>query len=335
MARKKEVVPFAGFASDVLEIIEQGVMQFRDDEDRWHLGASLIGADCPRYLWYVFRWAYTQEPEPRMVRLWARGDREEPVFIELLRQAGVIVMDRDEETGKQFRVSDHNGHFGGSLDALLFGLPRDPHDWLLGEFKTHNEKSFNQLFAEGVRSAKFQHWVQMQVYMRKRGLRRALYCAVCKNDDRLYFEFVDLDIPEADKYIARAGWIIGLEEPPAGVSIDPTSWECSWCDAHSVCHGREMPRANCRTCAHITPTSNGSWHCTYHNVVFIKPTDDTPSPMLQGCAAHVFNPGIMHRTIEYLGAYDEHHARFAFPDGREIVNGPHHTRSIDIALITE
>lgn len=333
MGRKKVTTPVPGFAHATLDAIETAVLELRDDEDRWHLGASLIGRDCPRFLWYVFHWAHEQEPEARMVRLWARGDREEATFAELLQQCGIIVQERDPDTGKQFRISDHNGHFGGSLDSMLYGVIEFPAEWMLGEYKTHNDKSFAKLKVEGVRSAKFEHFIQMQVYMRKRGLKRALYCAVNKNDDHLHLEIVELDEREADKYIERAGWIIGLSEPPAGISTDPTFWDCAYCDARDVCHGRAMPRVNCRTCAHVTPVENGAWHCAFHNIHFTKPETDQPSAMLYGCPAHVFNPGILHNSIEYLGASDPHHAQFRMPDGRIVVNGPAFDLSIDIKLV--
>lgn len=316
-----------------LRAVEDAVMESRDDEDRWHLGASLIGRDCSRQLFYIHRWAFDDEPEPRMVRLWARGDREEDVFVALLRDAGLIVLDRDPESGKQFRVSDHHGHFGGSLDAMIYGLPEFPTEWALGEFKTHNDKSFKTLKAEGVRSAKLEHWVQMQIYMRKRGIARGLYCAVNKNDDTLHFEIVECEPAEADKYIVRAGNIIFNDTPPLRISPDPSWYQCSYCAAKPICHGKATPRVNCRTCAHITPVEGGMWHCGFHNIVFSKPTNDEPSPMLKGCGAHVFNPHLLNGVAYLGGDRAANYTLLKLPNGDTIKQGPRHVRSIDLKLV--
>lgn len=61
------------------------------DEPRSHLGASLIGDDCQRKLWYQFRWITISHPEPRLKRLFNRGHLEEDRFIDYLRGIGCIV----------------------------------------------------------------------------------------------------------------------------------------------------------------------------------------------------------------------------------------------------
>ena len=44
---------------------------------REHLGASLIGAECDRYLWQSFRWVALPQFEGRILRLFDTGTREE------------------------------------------------------------------------------------------------------------------------------------------------------------------------------------------------------------------------------------------------------------------
>lgn len=62
-----------------------------DDGFRWHLGASLIGHECKRYLFYVFRWCFKENFDGRMQRLFNRGHREEERFIEWLEGIGFTV----------------------------------------------------------------------------------------------------------------------------------------------------------------------------------------------------------------------------------------------------
>ena len=84
-------------------------------------------------------------------------------------RTGATVLDVDPETGRQWRVEAHGGHFGGSLDAVAIGLKEAPKTWHVAEFKTHSAKSFRDLVAKGVALSKPQHWAQMQIYMHLTG----------------------------------------------------------------------------------------------------------------------------------------------------------------------
>lgn len=68
-----------------------------DDGHRTHLGASLIGRECERYLWYVFRWVYHKKHTGREQRLFNRGHREEDRFVEWLTAIGATVSTEDTD----------------------------------------------------------------------------------------------------------------------------------------------------------------------------------------------------------------------------------------------
>lgn len=73
-----------------------------DDGPRKHLGASLIGHDCSRYLWYVFRWCLHERHSGRQQRLFNRGHKEEARFIEWLEGIGAQVWAEDYESNPLF-----------------------------------------------------------------------------------------------------------------------------------------------------------------------------------------------------------------------------------------
>ena len=75
-----------------------------DEGFRTHLGASLIGGECSRALWYGFRWATKPKFSGRILRLFNRGHLEEARFISLLLMIGCTVYQQDEK-GNQFRIS--------------------------------------------------------------------------------------------------------------------------------------------------------------------------------------------------------------------------------------
>ncbi len=294
---------------------------YRGQEDgfRTHMGASLLGRKCDRELWYSFRWATKSNFSGQMLRLFNRGHLEEARFIALLLTAGIQVYQQDEN-GKQFRISEFGGHFGGSGDGVVFGVPDNPGEYMLNEYKTHNDKSFTKLAGdnwkefhesilnpqsprvaftgEGVRSAKFEHWVQMQTYMRKMGLPSALYLAVNKNTDHIYAELVVLEPVTADSMIARAGRIIPLQSPPPMVNKAPGWYECKFCDHLAVCKGgiggKAEPARNCRTCVHAYPYDDGTWRCNRPAQPDGGPAEEVLSKerQLTGCEQYIKNPNI-------------------------------------------
>lgn len=111
-------------ANQTAAAIDSAVLARSGDGMRPHLGASIIGQPCERKIWYTFRWAKQSNHEARILRLFARGQREESSLTSLLRQAGVQVVDVDRTTGDQFQFSDIGGHFGGSMDGACTGHPK-------------------------------------------------------------------------------------------------------------------------------------------------------------------------------------------------------------------
>ena len=110
-------------AEKTLSAIDQAIESDQDQAPgRAHLGASIIGRECSRELWYTFRWVAKKLHQARILRLFSRGQNEEERFNEYLRQGGLTVWDTDPETGEQWRISDVHGHFGGSLDGVVLGL---------------------------------------------------------------------------------------------------------------------------------------------------------------------------------------------------------------------
>lgn len=269
------------------EAVDRNLEERQGKGFRRHLGASIIGRKCAREIWYTFHWAREVRHRARMLRLFSRGDLEEERFTRWLQGAGVHVVthnldDCDPETGKprQFRVAAHEGHFGGSLDAQLFDTPDFPGQWILGEFKTHNDKSFKKLLKEGVQKAKPEHYAQMQVYMYGRSLPAAMYFAINKNDDDLYTEIVEYDPIFAAALYDKALKIIRAQEPPPRINESSAWYECQWCDYNVVCHSGAPMAKNCRTCVHAVPAQDGIWNCTkYH-----YPLEE--ADQRKGCEAH-------------------------------------------------
>lgn len=303
-------------ATATLEAIDAATLKAAEDGLRPHLGASLIGRPCERALWYTFRWTTRQKHEARILRLFARGHREEDNLSAILRAAGITVMQVDPATGRQFSFG--SGHFGGSMDGACMGLPDAPKTWHALEYKTHSAKSFNTLAAKGVKDAKPEHWAQMQCYMAWAGLDRALYVAVCKDDDRLHLERIEADPVAAKVLMDRAQRIIDAPTPPEGISTDPSWYECKFCEHAGLCHGTAAPLPTCRTCSHSTPEPGGTWTCARHSA---RPLDVYEQKA--ACQAHRVIPVLLKNWAEPIDASEQDNwVKYRMKDGGfEFVNG--------------
>lgn len=78
-------------AREMLNDIDNYCDKKWENENRSHLGFSLIGDECMRKLWYGFRWCQMPKPDPRVKRLFDRGHKEEERFIDYLTGIGCIV----------------------------------------------------------------------------------------------------------------------------------------------------------------------------------------------------------------------------------------------------
>jgi CRISPR/Cas system-associated exonuclease Cas4 (RecB family) len=297
--------------SDTLADRIYKALESKSEPSRGHLGASQIGHHCDRYLWLSFRWACPEQFQGRILRLFRRGHEEEAGVISDLRAAGCEVMDTDG-TGRQYGFRD--GHFAGSIDGIvLSGVPEAPNKPHVLEAKTHSLKSFNDVVAKGVKASKPMHYAQMQTYMARMSVDRALYFAVCKDDDRIYTERVRFDKEEAERLADRAQRIIASDRMPEPISADPTWYQCKFCAAADLCHGnKRLPDINCRTCAHFTAERDGRATCArWGDIPDIKAQQS-------GCDAHVIHPDLV--PWQYKPTEQGTHLIYII-DGKEVLNG--------------
>ena len=261
-------------AKRILEEIDEYCVRTYDGGHRSHLGASLIGRECKRYLWYVFRWCLHEKTTGRQQRLFNRGHREEARFVEWLEGIGFKIWfeNRDEapnEKGEypQYRISDVMGHFGGSLDGIAI-LPEryGIEEPVLLEFKTNGTGAgFNKLADDGMPIAKPEHFAQTSTYGKKYNFRYCVYLNINKNDDSLHIEVVKLNHNLGEQMIMKAEQIIMSQTAPARLSDNPTFHKCGYCHMKEVCHKGAVVEVNCRSCAFARPVENAEWFCEVHN----------------------------------------------------------------------
>ena len=294
----------------------------KKSKPRPHMGVSLLGHHCDRWLWINFRWAVVEDFDGRILRLFRRGHKEEDVIISDLRNIGIDIR------SSQRRV-DFGNHVSGSLDGVIEkGVPEAPKARHVAEFKTHSKKSFDDMVKNGVEKSKPMHFIQMQVYMHGNNINRALYLAVCKDDDRIYTERVKYDKKVAEDAIIRGKRIAMSDRMPEPCSADPSWYQCKFCPAHSFCHKAEpTKRVNCRTCAHSTAMPDSTFRCERHDA------DAIPEDFQhQGCDDHILHPDMIPWVME--GSEDGHSVKWKIGD-KWIVNGKDGYKSREIIANAE
>jgi len=294
--------------SSITEILDK---QKKDNDLRPHLGCSYAGHHCARYIWLNFRWAVTKQIDGRIMRLFKRGHDEEPRVIDLLKSIGLDITNYGED-----QLSVHvKGHISGALDGIIqSGVPESPNEKHVLEIKTHSLKSFNDLIKNGVKASKPVHYSQVQLYMHATGIKKALYFAICKDDDRIYTEIIEYSSYAADSIVDHAHDVSLRDEIPERISHDPTWWICKMCAYHDTCHVSKLTKnVNCRTCAYSTAKPDGTWRCEKFEA------DGIPDEhQRKGCEHHVIHPHLTPWDVDQ--AFGGDGIAFKVAD-RDIING--------------
>jgi hypothetical protein len=280
-------------AKKILEDIDAYCVNKMKDGHRHHLGASLIGEECSRKLWYIFRWVHAEQFTGQQLRLFNRGHLEEFRLVEWLRGIGATVQEYQEDGVTQLRINGVDGHYGGSLDGQLM-LPTNYgslpiflgdmlEDVLLAEFKTSNDKGFKELQKKkSVAVCKPLHFAQMSTYGAAYKFKYAVYMMINKNDDHIYIEIVKLDWAIGSECLRKAEDIIRAKVAPPKMSQDPTFFKCkSFCSFTSICHYGAPVERNCRSCAQAEPKPEAQWWCNHFGSIIPKDF------LKNGCDSHM------------------------------------------------
>lgn len=295
-----------GIADDIHNTISSNALIEREADFpfRHHLGASIMGHTCDRYLWFSFRWMREPSHSSRIQRIFNRGNSEEKRIIEMLRKTGLVLSTNLAElcanTGLPVELNslyllrsygldvfipseitadtqikaNFPPHLGGSLDAILH-VPANyvsQYGYFMPvEIKTHNQRSFGELIKDkqSTRWNKPQHFVQGNMYATQTKCNNFLYVAENKNTDELYLIDEQAVTSVATLNLMRAEQIIYRQRAEDNVKTQE-QWRCRMCDYKDICKKSSFNDVaiNCRTCANALPINDGSWQCTaYMNII--------------------------------------------------------------------
>jgi len=295
---------------------------------RRYLGASSLGQECERALWYSFR--HTNDTEIPAANLLAIEDgfEQEKVAIKRLRAIkGIKLLTGSAK--KQIGFVSHDGHYKGHVDGIITGIlesPATPHIW---EHKSVNLKKFaslRKIITQNEEKKCLQLWdatyfAQAQIYMDKMGLTRH-FLTVSSPGGRDYISLrTEIDQIVCDRLEKKATRIIDAPSPPPRAFLSP-NYICNWCPHSNTCWSGEKIKANknCRTCLSSTPHKNGAFVCELKKI--------TIGPRLEkkGCGEHLFIPDLFkeyEQTAVEMHSKDGSVKSILYRDkmGRVVANG--------------
>lgn len=294
------------------------------DKPRLYLGASIIGTECERRLWYGFRWAAVEQFDAATLYRFDDGHRTEDVLANRLRLVpGLELHTVDPATSRQFGVEDFGGHFRGHLDGAVLGLRQAPKTWHVWEAKAVNDEKLaklTKLKAEVGEKQALAAWdpvyfAQAIVYMHYTGMTRHYLTATSPGGRVTEGVRTNVDSLAAAQLRAKAERIIFAGEPRPKISNDPAWFQCKWCPAHKVCHGGALPPVTCRTCAHATPERDGSWSCAILRRAL------TAGEQRQACPQHRYIPALVSFATVSDADPTANWIEYRTEDGRVFRNG--------------
>ena len=227
----------------LVALIDQVILEEHESEPpRHYLGASSIGEECSRKLWYRYN-GHKEKFDAKTLRRFADGHRTEDIILGWLESCEGIALYTRGNDGAQIGFEEFEGRFKGHYDAIGRGFPQAPKTWHIVEIKCVNEKSFEELKklkSQNEKTAielwKPEYAAQIQVYMHMEGLKRAIHIVTTPGARDLISVRTDYNKAYAEAMLAKAKRIIDAKEPLERIG-GPTFYKCKMCSFRDICHG--------------------------------------------------------------------------------------------------
>lgn len=211
-------------------IIESSNLK-KEDSPRYYIGASSIGNECLRALWYGTTGCERSPRSAKQLRTLEIGKILESMIINCLIDAGLDI-DTPNKDNDFLAVCDREIlNFKGHMDAVWKGNA-------IIEIKTAKDSSFRIFEKNGIIKWYPVYYAQIQSYMGMSGIHKAYVIAINKDTSELHDQEVDFNeeyyesLREKVKTINSMGVV-----PPQKISNSPLYFGCKICDFRKICHG--------------------------------------------------------------------------------------------------
>lgn len=205
-----------------------------EDDERNYIGASSIGSDCLRAIWYQFKGVKAQSVPAKFRRTWAIGKALEQVVHNWLCDVGIVVVRNWPEL-----VHPTMPFFKGNVDGVWMKSRYKIHDQkpkAIIEIKTAKDASFKIFVKKGVKAWNPQYYAQIQAYMGLSGIHSTYILVLNKDNSDISDELVLFDPEFYKKLEEKAAFVNGANVEPPRIHGSALWYQCKMCKFNKVCH---------------------------------------------------------------------------------------------------
>lgn len=215
-------------SKNVLSKKIEKVQSRTDKRVRDYIGASGIGAECLRQIWYEFKGVEAQDVPTKTRRTWAIGRHLEGLILDWLVEAGIEIVRTWDDL-----VAEGMPFFKGHLDSVWMkkGKP-----FAIIEIKTAKDASFNIFAKKGLRTWNSQYYAQIQSYMGMSGIHTTYILVLNKDNSDISDELVTFDDAFYQNLRQKALMVANANVPPPKINGSPLWFQCKMCKFNKVCH---------------------------------------------------------------------------------------------------
>lgn len=203
-----------------------------DRKPRDYIGASIIGSECLRQIWYEFKGYPSTEVPAKLLRTWEIGRTLEAVILQWLKDAGIEIQDNPVGLAEALKAP-RNPYFQGHVDAIWV---KDGKAFAVIEAKTAKDSSFNKFVNTGLRRWNPQYYAQVQSYMGMSGIHVAYIIVLNKDSSDIADEMVAFDESFYQGLLEKAKMVANANCPPPRVNNSPLWFACKMCKFNKECH---------------------------------------------------------------------------------------------------
>ena len=206
-------------------------MNVSRETSRNYIGASSIGSECLRKVWYEYRGVEGAPVSNKLQRTFNVGKRLETLVTDALIDSGLeLILPADVNHFLKYFDEDLP-YFQGHCDAIW----KDEEAVI--EVKTARDSSFKIFINKGLEKWSQSYYSQVQAYMGMSGMKTGYVICLNKDTSELHDEQVEFNQDYYDCLKARAVLVHDTEEPLNRVNSSPFYIACRSCKFRDVCHG--------------------------------------------------------------------------------------------------
>ena len=197
-------------------------------ESRDYIGASSIGSDCLRQIWYQYQGTESKDVPAKVRRTWAIGKVLEGLILDWLENAGLEIA----RTWFDLQ-SEGMPYFRGHVDSVW--IKKDEAHAVI-EIKTAKNSSFQIFAKKGVKEWNPQYYAQIQSYMGMMRVNSAYILVLNKDNSDISDELVMFDQAFYDGLRKKAALIHSATSAPPRIHGSNLYFKCKMCSYNKVCH---------------------------------------------------------------------------------------------------